>query len=139
MTDQDKTPNAWTELLELLFPQEVLEWIVIGGWAGGLIGQRPDPYLVPVDKQNVLLDPGDAESLMIGWNLRTFGNTVGGAMGRAYAVQVWTDQRILRTHILGGTTAYQVIYSLPRHPKSFVLTMTLPQLYPKYPVSKEVT
>lgn len=135
MTDENKTPNAWTELLELLFPQEVLEWIVIGEWVGQLTDQLPDPQWVPVDKQNVLLDPGDAEPLMSGWNLRTFGSTMGGA----YAVQVWTDQRILRTHILGGTTAYQVIYSLPRHPKSFTLTMTLPQLYPKYPVSKEVT
>lgn len=130
-------PNAWEELLTLLFEGERVEWIVFGEWLGVFSGRSPDPGYVPKDKQGVLLDAGDAEPLMGGWSLRTF--PTGSQQLEGYTIQVWTDQRILRSHVLGHNSTYQVLYSLPRHPKSFNVTGTLPQMFPKYPLTSDVT
>lgn len=132
--EEENVANAWEELLAFLFEGERIEWIVFGDWLGKFSGGESDPGYVPKDKQGVLLDAGDAEPLMKGWTLRTFGSE-----SRAYAIQVWTDQRILRSHVLGHNSVYQVMYSLPRHPKSFDVTSTLPQMWPKYPLGQDVT
>ncbi len=99
--------DAYKELKKELLKGEVVEAIVFGefGWSGF---HEPDPPFVPKDKQGVILTLEEAKPLMQGWTLYCgFGAPL------AYAMNVWTNKRILWLTQYDGSTSLDSVSRIP--------------------------
>jgi hypothetical protein len=103
--------DAWTDLLAVLEPDERVEWVVFGNWGGWsdkpeTVFGEPDPAPVPIEKRGILLDAGDAEPFMKGWNFNR---------DLCYAVRIWTNRRIFWVTKYDGATS---LNSASIHPQA---------------------
>lgn len=105
--------NAMTDLRKELQEGETIEAIVFGewGWAAyepGGLGYGETRHFVPLDKRGVILSAEEAEPFMAGWSFN-------GGYGSpdCYAVNVWTDRRVLWVTQYYGSTR---LSSAPRNP-----------------------
>ena len=91
--------NAYQELKEMLNENEVVEAIVFGNWGwGGYM--EPEPPPVPMDKKGKILSLEEAKSLMLTWSFM-------GGFGapECYAVNIWTNQRLIWVTQYDGATS----------------------------------
>jgi len=101
--------NAYKELLEELNDGEVVESIVFGEWGWGGYGE-PENKPVPMEKQGVALTIEEARPMMQAWAF--YG---GYGSPDCYAVNIWTNQRIIWITQYDGSTSLD---SAPRNPVS---------------------
>jgi hypothetical protein len=111
--------SAYSELMEYLEPEEVVESIVFGAWGWGskpyngeaweLGYGEPEPPPVPFDKRGKLMPISEAEPMMQSWQFR-------GGYGApdCYAVYIWTDRRVIWVTQYDGATG---LSCAPRVPK----------------------
>ena len=100
--------KAYEDLKEKLRPDEVVEAIVFGSWGWDGYGE-PENKPVPEEKQGVVLTLEEAEPMMQTWSF--YG---GYGAPECYAVNVWTNQRILWVTEYDGSTCLD---SATRNPK----------------------
>jgi hypothetical protein len=99
--------DAYKDLKKNLLKGEVVEAIVFGefGWGGF---HEPAPPPVPEDKQGVILTLEEAKPLMQGWTLHCgFGAPL------AYAMNIWTNKRILWLTQYDGSTSLDSVSRVP--------------------------
>jgi hypothetical protein len=106
--------SAYKELLEVLEEGEVVEALVFGAWGWGGYGE-PQPAPVPKDKRGVILTLEEAEPYMQAWNF--YG---GYGAPDCYAVNIWTNQRVLWITQYDGSTS---LSSAPRNPVAHAPSM----------------
>ncbi len=106
--------NAISELEEFLNDGEFVEAVVFGAWGWGGYGE-PDPPPVPVDRQGVVLSFDEAKQYMGSWCF--YG---GYGAPDCYAVNIWTNQRIIWVTQYDGATGLD---SAPRNPVATIPDM----------------
>lgn len=98
--------DAWSDLLEHLEPEEVIESICFGefGWGGFMMPENS----IPESKIGVLLSPTEARDLMRGWSFNGgFGSP------RCFAAYIWTDRNVFHVTEYDGATT---LFGIPRNP-----------------------
>jgi hypothetical protein len=101
------TRNAYKDLKQELLEEEYVESVVFGdwGWSGY---EEPDPPFVPKDKKGVLLTLEEAKPYMNGWSLFSgFGSP------QTYAINVWTNKRVLWITQYDGSTSLDSVSRFP--------------------------
>lgn len=113
--------SAASELREYLNEGEEVEAIVFGAWGWGQDPEpgkswesgyaEPEPPPVPYDKRGVVLTMAEAEPMMQSWDF--YG---GFGAPECYAVNVWTNQRVIWVTQYDGSTT---LSSAMRHPVAY--------------------
>lgn len=116
---------AYTELQEILRPDERIEAIVFGPWGWGSAPAateqweagygEPSPPPVPFEKRGVILAAEQAEKYMREWSFN-------GGYGSpdCYATYVWTNQRVIWVTQYDGSTQ---LNDAPRNPSAVMPSM----------------
>lgn len=100
--------NAYTELLEELRDDEVVESIVFGEWGWGGFLEPEDNKILP-ENQGVLLTLDQAKPLMQDWSFHG-----GYGSPECYATYIWTNKRVMWVTQYDGSTT---LSSMPRNPE----------------------
>ena len=107
-TETFRDLDAARDLREFLREGEIVEAVVFGefGWGGFHEDELFDP--MPKDKRGVVLTWEEAQPLMKGWTC-----WCGYGAPLAYAMYVWTNQRVIWLTQYDGSTSLD---SAPRNP-----------------------
>lgn len=106
--------DAYPELMMFLNEGETVEAIVFGEWGWGGYSE-PEPPFVPKEMQGKVLALADTRPLMAGWTFYC-----GYGAPECYAVNIWTNQRVIWVTQYDGSTT---LNSAPRHPTALVPDM----------------
>jgi hypothetical protein len=110
--------TAWEELKMYLQHGETLEAVMFGPW--GNTGQNePEPPFIPVEKQNILLTPEQAQPLMQKWSIVTAHGCYSG-----YGFYAWTNERVFSSFYAEDRVK---LVHLPRSPGDS--NGTIPRIY----------
>jgi hypothetical protein len=105
--------SAYDELIEALQPGEQVEAVLFGHWDDSDWDESPvEPGGVPREMRGVLLTLEQARPLMQSWNIRG-----GYGCAECYALNVWTDRRVLFITQYDGATTLDYV---PRNPTACI-------------------